>query len=67
MANWKNCAQEIAKLGGELSAQRRKAIPKLAKAAVQQLRDLGFKQSHFDICDLRAAAATSRRFRHGRD
>ncbi len=35
--------------GQELSAQRRKAIPKLAKAAVQQLQDLGFQQSHFNI------------------
>lgn len=41
--------QEIKRLGEDLSAQRRKAIPKLAKAAIKQLSDLGFKQSHFDV------------------
>ncbi len=39
---------EIRKLGGELSARRRQAIPKLAKAAMQQLHGLGFQQSRFD-------------------
>jgi DNA repair protein RecN (Recombination protein N) len=43
---------EIGQLGRQLSAQRRQAIPKLAKAAMQQLRDLGFQQSRFDA-DLR--------------
>jgi len=43
---------QIRQIGGELSAQRRQAIPKLAKAAMQQLRDLGFQQSRFDA-DLR--------------
>ncbi len=50
--------EEIAELGGELSAQRRKAIPKLAKAAAQQLQDLGFQQSHFNIAIAAAAAIT---------
>ncbi len=50
--------KEIAELGGELSAQRRKAIPKLAKAAAQQLQDLGFQQSHFNIAIAAAAAIT---------
>jgi DNA repair protein RecN (Recombination protein N) len=40
---------EMTKVGGELSAQRRKAGPKLAKAAAQQLQSLGFQQSHFDV------------------
>ena len=35
--------------GRELSARRRKAIPVLSKAVMKELRDLGFKQSHFDI------------------
>ena len=35
--------------GRELSARRRKTIPVLSKAAMKELRDLGFKQSHFDI------------------
>jgi DNA repair protein RecN (Recombination protein N) len=39
---------EIGSLGRELSAQRRQAIPKLAKAAMQQLHGLGFQQSRFD-------------------
>jgi DNA repair protein RecN (Recombination protein N) len=40
---------ELCRVGPELSAQRRKIIPKLCKAVVQQLLDLGFKQSQFDI------------------
>ncbi|HTA29227.1 MAG TPA: DNA repair protein RecN [Candidatus Cybelea sp.] len=43
---------QIRQIGGELSAQRRQAIPKLAKAAMQQLHGLGFQQSRFDA-DLR--------------
>jgi DNA repair protein RecN (Recombination protein N) len=39
---------EAAQTGGALSAQRRQAIPKLAKAAMQQLHGLGFQQSRFD-------------------
>ncbi|MSU21172.1 MAG: DNA repair protein RecN [Pedosphaera sp.] len=40
---------ELSRIGQELSTQRRKIIPKLCKAVVKQLLDLGFKQSHFDI------------------
>jgi DNA repair protein RecN (Recombination protein N) len=43
---------QLRKIGEELSAQRRRAIPKLAKAAMQQLHGLGFQQSRFDA-DLR--------------
>jgi DNA repair protein RecN (Recombination protein N) len=39
---------EIAQTGHELSAQRRQAIPKLARAVMQQLHGLGFQQSRFD-------------------
>jgi len=42
-------AAELWRAGRELSAQRIKAVPKLAKAAMKQLSDLGFRQSHFDI------------------
>ncbi len=35
--------------GGELTAARKKIIPKLSKAAVKQLSDLGFKQSSFEV------------------
>jgi len=41
--------QESIAAGRELSAQRRKAIPRLAKAAMNQLRDLGFRQCHFEV------------------
>jgi DNA repair protein RecN (Recombination protein N) len=40
---------EILASGRKLSAARKKVIPQLAKAAGQQLADLGFKQSKFDI------------------
>ncbi len=42
-------AGELWKVGQELSAQRRQAVPRLARAAMQHLRDLGFQQSRFDI------------------
>lgn len=41
--------KKIARVGEDLSAQRRKAIPRLSKAAMEQLGALGFRQSHFDI------------------
>ena len=41
--------KEINFLGGEMSSQRCKAIPKLVKAAMKQLQGLGFQQSHFEI------------------
>ncbi|HEV7924696.1 MAG TPA: DNA repair protein RecN [Verrucomicrobiae bacterium] len=44
----KKVRAQIRQIGGVLSVQRRQAIPKLAKAAMQQLRDLGFQQSRFD-------------------
>jgi DNA repair protein RecN (Recombination protein N) len=50
--------RQIAEVGGELSAHRRKAIPKLAKAAAQQLQGLGFQQSHFNI-EIRASDAVT--------
>jgi len=40
---------EILRAGKDLSAKRRKVIPQLAKAVSQQLADLGFKQSKFDV------------------
>ena len=40
---------ELLKAGKKLSAERRKVIPQLAKAAAKQLADLGFKQSKFDV------------------
>jgi len=40
---------EIQAAGKKLSAARKKIIPQLAKAVSQQLGDLGFKQSKFDV------------------
>jgi len=40
---------ELRRLGQALTSARRMAIPKLAKAVVAQLRDLGFKRSEFDV------------------
>ena len=40
---------EIVNAGKKLSAARKKVIPHLAKSASQQLEDLGFKQSRFDV------------------
>jgi DNA repair protein RecN (Recombination protein N) len=54
--------KQLRSVGDELSAQRRKVAPKLCKAAMRQLADLGFKQAHFDIAfsaDPTGAAAPS--------
>ncbi|MEO7297360.1 MAG: DNA repair protein RecN [Verrucomicrobiota bacterium] len=40
---------DLRKIGRELSEARRKVSPKLAKAVVKQLNDLGFTQCHFEI------------------
>jgi DNA repair protein RecN (Recombination protein N) len=40
---------EILKVGKDLSARRRKAVPGLATAVEKQLRDLGFAQCRFEI------------------
>lgn len=41
--------RQLAAAGVELSAKRRKLIPKLCKAVTAHLADLGFKQSRLDI------------------
>lgn len=41
--------KDLRKIGKELSDARRKTIPKLSKAVVKQLSDLGFERSHFEI------------------
>ena len=40
---------ELLRAGQQLSAKRKKVIPKLSKAASAQLEDLGFKQSRLDV------------------
>jgi DNA repair protein RecN (Recombination protein N) len=58
---------ELWRVGKELSSERRKLIPRLSKAVVKQLNDLGFKQSHFDVAispptDLATAAISQSGF-----
>lgn len=50
------------RIARELSAARRKAVPKLVKSVVSHLRDLGFKQSQFEI----HLATAEPRWREGR-
>ena len=45
----KTLEADLGRAGRELSAQRRKVIPKLCKAVGKQLSDLGFQQSHFEV------------------
>jgi DNA repair protein RecN (Recombination protein N) len=40
---------DLLKAGEALSAKRRKIIPRLSKAVSEQLSELGFKQSRFDV------------------
>ncbi len=46
--------QQLAGIAGKLSKARGKVIPRLEKAVIQELNDLGFSQSHFAI-DLKTA------------
>ena len=62
----------IRRAGNDLSANRRKVIPRLAKSVGRQLADLGFKQSKFDVAitTVRATDSTDRASRltlHGFD
>jgi DNA repair protein RecN (Recombination protein N) len=41
--------KEISRAAHELSLARRKVVPKLSKAVVTELQDLGFKQSNFSV------------------
>lgn len=43
------CRTEVDQFGRTLGGKRRKAAPKLAREITSQLKDLGFKQSSFDI------------------
>ena len=45
----KGVESELWKAGSELSAARRKVIPKLSKAVARELSDLGFKQSDLTV------------------
>ncbi len=49
---------EILSAGKKLSAARKKIVPQLAKAVSQQLDDLGFKQSKFDVAINNVAQAS---------
>ncbi|MBI5385701.1 MAG: DNA repair protein RecN [Verrucomicrobia bacterium] len=48
-AELKKLDGELLRAGKDLSAQRRKVIPKLARAVAKELAALGFKQSQFDV------------------
>ena len=48
-AAWQPLENDLLRAGKELSAERRKIIPKLVKAVVKQLADLGFNQSKFEV------------------
>ncbi|HKQ40360.1 MAG TPA: DNA repair protein RecN [Verrucomicrobiae bacterium] len=50
---------EIQSAGNELSRERRKIIPQLAKAVTKQLSALGFKQSQFDVSISAGSSVTS--------
>ncbi len=50
--------KELGTLGKELTAQRRKIIPRLCKSVEKQLSNLGFRQSRFDVALAPAAAMT---------
>jgi len=52
--------QELMRAGKDLSAKRRKVIPRLAKATEKQLNDLGFKQSRFDVAMTSIEVGSSR-------
>ncbi len=52
---------ELRRLGEALSGARRRAIPKLTRAVVAQLRDLGFKRSEFDVGLQATAGGTAQR------
>src|SRR5690242_6519248 len=40
---------ELWRAGADLSARRQKVIPKLTKAVVAELKDLGYARSHFEV------------------
>jgi len=48
-AEQEKLAAELWRVGRDLSAQRRQALPKLSRAAEKQLSDLGFQQSRLEI------------------
>ena len=52
---------ELLSAGKKLSAARKKVIPQLAKAVSQQLDDLGFKQSKFDVAMTTVGSSAFRR------
>jgi len=52
---------DILKTGQELTAKRRKIIPRLSKTVSEQLSELGFKQSRFDVL---LSSAASEEFPH---
>jgi DNA repair protein RecN (Recombination protein N) len=58
-AELKKTDAELLRIGQQLSAARRKVIPKLSKAVVKQLSDLGFAKSEFEAALETASQATT--------
>lgn len=50
---------ELARAGRDLTAARRKVIPKLSKAVTRQLQDLGFQQSELGVALTATATPTA--------
>jgi DNA repair protein RecN (Recombination protein N) len=51
---------DLVRSGADLTAARKRIIPKLSKAVVKQLSELGFKQSAFDVALVSAPASQNR-------
>ncbi len=58
--------KQLAQAGKKLSGERAKVIPRLEKAVVRELNDLGFAQSHFAVA-LESKAAAGAVALHGVD
>ena len=56
------CRERLEAAGRTLSAARKKAAPKLAKEIASQLKDLGFKQSSFEVPLIASGEPTSQGF-----
>ena len=48
-AELQKIGRELQRVGQQLSSERRKVIPRLSRAAAQELGALGFQQSQFDV------------------
>jgi len=56
---WAKLDRELNRAADDLSAARRKLLPKLGKAATRELQALGFDRSHFEITLTQSEAVTA--------